>query len=233
MIYSNKTNSYFDKFICGVVFLAGALGLLPQTAKAQNFPSRPVRLIIPFSAGGAADVEPEALRRPRQQTLGSVENVQVGGRFGRPVGMGIDAIIAAFPVERGPGARQVAEERLGKRREVASARDVGELILDPGSGIGEEHRNAVDDRVFPLAHSLRAKKSAFQNVFALLTGNMRQPQQRNSLAVDPAQRTDRLNAFAVFETQWELAADNDVGRAGGDNLARRTGNRRDTPCPRH
>ena len=36
--------------------LAAVCGLLMPVAVAQNFPTRPVRLIIPFSAGGAADV---------------------------------------------------------------------------------------------------------------------------------------------------------------------------------
>ena len=33
-----------------------ALALLPHVADAQNYPNKPVRLILPFGAGGVADV---------------------------------------------------------------------------------------------------------------------------------------------------------------------------------
>jgi tripartite-type tricarboxylate transporter receptor subunit TctC len=37
------------------IMLAAAL-LLPQIVHAQNYPNKPVRLILPFGAGGVADV---------------------------------------------------------------------------------------------------------------------------------------------------------------------------------
>ena len=36
--------------------VATLVALSAATAEAQNYPARPVRLIIPFSPGGAADV---------------------------------------------------------------------------------------------------------------------------------------------------------------------------------
>src|SRR5438132_10870955 len=41
--------------IAGMAALAAAL-CLPQIADAQSYPTRPVRLILPFGAGGVADV---------------------------------------------------------------------------------------------------------------------------------------------------------------------------------
>src|SRR5258705_6146511 len=37
------------------IFVLAVLLLMPQIAHAQNYPNRPVRLILPFGAGGGAD----------------------------------------------------------------------------------------------------------------------------------------------------------------------------------
>jgi tripartite-type tricarboxylate transporter receptor subunit TctC len=44
------------KTIAYIACLTAVCAVLPQESVAQPFPARPVRLIIPFSAGGAADV---------------------------------------------------------------------------------------------------------------------------------------------------------------------------------
>ena len=41
-----------------------ALALLPQIAIAQNYPNKPVRLILPFGAGGVADVYKPSFSMP-------------------------------------------------------------------------------------------------------------------------------------------------------------------------
>jgi tripartite-type tricarboxylate transporter receptor subunit TctC len=63
---------------------AAALSWLPRTAHAQNFPSRFVRLIVPFPPGGGGD----ALARPLAQRLSEVwgQQVIVSGGAGGNVG---------------------------------------------------------------------------------------------------------------------------------------------------
>ena len=53
-------------------FFALALGLvvLAGTAAADNFPSRPIRLIVPYPAGGSTDIMARALQEPMAKILG-------------------------------------------------------------------------------------------------------------------------------------------------------------------
>src|SRR2546423_8874043 len=65
----------------GMAALAAAL-LLPQIADAQNYPNRPVRLILPFGAGGVADVTARLVTEKLGEKLGQrfvIENM-AGGR---------------------------------------------------------------------------------------------------------------------------------------------------------
>ncbi len=78
-----------------VAFLAwvGAvgLGLTAPIAGAQNYPVRPVRVIVPFSPGGAADVPARILAQELSKTLG--QQVVIDNRPG--AGSTIGADIAA------------------------------------------------------------------------------------------------------------------------------------------
>ena len=67
--------------IAGVVALA-ALLLLPQIACAQNYPNRPVRLILPFGPGGVADVTARIVTEKLGEKLGQrfvIENMPGAG----------------------------------------------------------------------------------------------------------------------------------------------------------
>jgi tripartite-type tricarboxylate transporter receptor subunit TctC len=48
----------------------GALALMPAAVVAQTYPNRPVRIVVPFAAGGPADVYARVLGRHLQETLG-------------------------------------------------------------------------------------------------------------------------------------------------------------------
>jgi tripartite-type tricarboxylate transporter receptor subunit TctC len=57
-----------DRFLKAVGILCMALLALP--AGAQVFPSKPVRIIVPYPAGGTTDLMARALQEPMQKTLG-------------------------------------------------------------------------------------------------------------------------------------------------------------------
>lgn len=77
--------------------LAGALGLIVGAveAQAQAYPARPVRLIIPFSPGGAADVPARILVQRLSETLG--QQVIIENRPGAGSTIGADAATKAPP----------------------------------------------------------------------------------------------------------------------------------------
>src|SRR3979490_3074184 len=61
---------------------AAALPLLPRAARAQAFPSRPITMIVPASAGGPTDTIGALLLERMQASLGQsvvVENVAGAG----------------------------------------------------------------------------------------------------------------------------------------------------------
>ena len=80
--------------LCQGWFACTALVLTDQ-AQAQNYPVRPVRLIIPFSAGGAADVPGRILTQKLSEALG--HQVIVDNRPGAGSTIGADLVAKAPP----------------------------------------------------------------------------------------------------------------------------------------
>lgn len=75
--------------------LLAAATLLAAPARAQAWPSRPVRLIVPFGLGGSADIAARFLAEPLAQAFGQpfvVENRPGGGGT-----IGADAVAKAPP----------------------------------------------------------------------------------------------------------------------------------------
>src|SRR5215467_8385334 len=67
-----------------------AAALWPAAARAQAFPNRPIRLIVPFAAGGAADLFGRALANALSTELGQQVVVEV--RAGAGGLTGVDAL---------------------------------------------------------------------------------------------------------------------------------------------
>ena len=64
-----------------LVLLAGALTLaLPQLATAQSWPTKPIKLVIPFAAGGTTDILGRLLAQQLTKDLG--QNVIVENKGG-------------------------------------------------------------------------------------------------------------------------------------------------------
>jgi len=82
--------------VIAATIAAAALALLSGAdAGAQNYPSRPVRFIIPFSAGGAADVPGRILADRLTAALG--QQVVIENRPGAGSTIGAEAAAKALP----------------------------------------------------------------------------------------------------------------------------------------
>jgi tripartite-type tricarboxylate transporter receptor subunit TctC len=75
--------------------LLTALSLTPAAATAQNYPTRPVRIIVPFSAGGAADTPARMLGPKLSEALG--QQVLIDNRPGAGSTIGTELAAKAAP----------------------------------------------------------------------------------------------------------------------------------------
>lgn len=78
-----------------VAVVLALLSALPEFTHAQSYPSRPVRLVIPFAAGGAADTVARALGNRLSETLG--QPVVIDNRPGGNAMIGTDIVAKAAP----------------------------------------------------------------------------------------------------------------------------------------
>ncbi|SDJ20210.1 MULTISPECIES: Bug family tripartite tricarboxylate transporter substrate binding protein [Bradyrhizobium] len=81
---------------CGIAIFAGSACLLAGTAAAENYPSRPVKIVVPFPAGGSNDI----VARVVAQKLSERNNGQtfyVENRGGAGGNIGAEAVAGSDP----------------------------------------------------------------------------------------------------------------------------------------
>ena len=77
------------------LFVLGLVFLIAETAQAQHYPSRPIRLVLPFAAGGLVDVPGRILAQKLTEALG--QPLVVENRPGAGSTIGADAVAKAKP----------------------------------------------------------------------------------------------------------------------------------------
>jgi tripartite-type tricarboxylate transporter receptor subunit TctC len=80
---------------CAVVLAFAIAALLPAAAWAQSFPNKPIKLILPFAAGGAADLFGRSLASGLGAELG--QQIVVETRPGAGGLTGVDAVAKSAP----------------------------------------------------------------------------------------------------------------------------------------
>ena len=75
--------------------LLGLFLLLPSIASAQNFPVKPIKLIVPFPAGGPNDIIARVIGQRMSELSG--QPVLIDNRGGQGGVLGTDAVAKAAP----------------------------------------------------------------------------------------------------------------------------------------
>ena len=77
------------------ILLAAALAALPLAARAQEYPSKPLRLIVPVAAAGMTDIVARIVARKLQDRLG--QSVVVENKAGGGGNIGTESVVRSAP----------------------------------------------------------------------------------------------------------------------------------------
>jgi tripartite-type tricarboxylate transporter receptor subunit TctC len=78
------------KTLISIIAASAALAIGAASASAQDFPSKPIKLVVPYAAGGATDLLGRAVAQNLQQTLG--QPVVVENKGGGATMIGAEAV---------------------------------------------------------------------------------------------------------------------------------------------
>ncbi|WP_431269508.1 Bug family tripartite tricarboxylate transporter substrate binding protein [Dankookia sp. P2] len=84
-----------DRVMAGRRAVLAAPLLLPGLARAQSYPDRPVRIVVPFAPGGATDLAARILQPHLQDALG--QPIVIENRTGAAGNVGMEAAARAAP----------------------------------------------------------------------------------------------------------------------------------------
>jgi tripartite-type tricarboxylate transporter receptor subunit TctC len=112
---------------------------IPSLARAQSFPDRPIRLVVPYTAGGGTDVVGREIARHMAESLG--QPVIVENRSGANTGVGAEYVARARPdgyTLYFAGASSLVVPPLVSRRFPAKPEDFApiSLVLKQPYGLG-------------------------------------------------------------------------------------------------
>lgn len=77
------------------LLMATAVSLVSSAAFAQAYPTKPVRLVVPFAPGGAADIIARAMNEPLNRALG--QTVIIENKPGAGSSLAVDQVAKATP----------------------------------------------------------------------------------------------------------------------------------------
>ncbi|MBI1966279.1 MAG: tripartite tricarboxylate transporter substrate binding protein [Betaproteobacteria bacterium] len=83
------------KLVLGIISLAAALTGPPAPATAQDYPARPIRMVVPFSPGGGSDISARILADGLGEALG--QTIVVDNRPGAGSILGTDIVAKSTP----------------------------------------------------------------------------------------------------------------------------------------
>ena len=202
-------------------FLIGALLLLASAARADNYPSRPITLVVPYAAGGGNDVMARIVADKMGTALGQPIVVENRGGAGGSI-----ATRAVAHAQEVPGVEErIADGAVGPRIHLALQHvQVGRRI----AGLGVRFRIAAHRHLEGRA-TLDAGHQFGAAGIALRMGRERRPQPARRIA---AQRHDMAHAGIPVVADHGvdfLAAGAHAGQLAFENSPLRFGGRVGAP----
>jgi len=86
---------HFHRCRQALALVCAAFGALALPAFAQEFPSRPIRLIVPFAAGGGSDIVARTVAQKLAEAMG--QPIVIDNRPGAGGNIGTDMVAKAAP----------------------------------------------------------------------------------------------------------------------------------------